>query len=158
MSPERDNLNENERELLGAQSADELVRDQRWLAGRLESADLPEGLEARVSGAIAGELARERRGAWARRLAVAGLAAAMLLLAATVWMVVHQPATPTDQPIATEPPKSVVVARRDDVDRLVNDYVQTIDQDVVAMSDELAVLQDEMSGGDAPWRDLLDVK
>ncbi|MDD4890103.1 MAG: hypothetical protein PHU85_09240 [Phycisphaerae bacterium] len=77
MNPES-KLTESQRQLLGEQQAGELERDEQWLAGRLESARVPDAVRARLMRAISGEVSRGQQTAWRRYRRIMEIAAVLV--------------------------------------------------------------------------------
>jgi hypothetical protein len=164
MTFKNDNLTDRERGLLGDRAADELASDQTWLGRRIEPVDLPAGLAERISGAVREELARRRRDrrAWAIQK-VSIVAAAMLLLACSLWYVLviapgPNHVTPGGELVARPASTPVAAADRE---ALLDAYESTTEhrdvQMVAALDAKAELLNMETAvPGNEPWAGLVE--
>jgi hypothetical protein len=154
MNHERD-ITPAQRELLGPRQADELVGDERWLAGQPIAPELPAGLHARLTAAIRGELAKPRRAARLWRWACA--AAAILVFAAIAAFVaqsmLHRDSDSGTSQIANGHEARAVAAAQQAID----DYLKPIDPAEVQLHFEQKRIDQAMAapdGADNPWESL----
>jgi len=159
MSPDRNNLSDEQRRLLGDRQADELLADERWLARRLGPPDapLPEAVRARLAHAVGRELERQKRQARPirRRLPYGWAVAAALLLGLLTVLAsqLFEHGTPREPISKNLPNPSIVAPAVARAEKALDIYVASISPD--ELQSELNLLDEELPEGtelsENPW-------